>query len=64
LAGFAIAAAGWIVEEANPFERLLAAAAGIALMAPLHLWQGVGLGLLLATIVLHWSRLRLRAKTR
>jgi TRAP transporter 4TM/12TM fusion protein len=64
LAGFAIAAAGWIVEEANPLERLLAAAAGVALMAPLHLWQGVGLALLLATILLHWGRLRLRAKAR
>jgi TRAP-type uncharacterized transport system fused permease subunit len=64
LAGFAIAAAGWIVEEANPLERILAAAAGAALMAPFPIWQGVGIALLLATIGLHWGRLRFRAKAR
>jgi TRAP-type uncharacterized transport system fused permease subunit len=64
LAGFATAAAGWIVEEANPLERILAAAAGVALMAPFPLWQGAGLALLVVTIGLHWGRLRLRAKAR
>ena len=43
LAGFAIAAAGWIVIGATPLERLLAAVSGCALMAPHPDWQAGGI---------------------
>jgi TRAP transporter 4TM/12TM fusion protein len=62
LMGFALAASGWIIAAATPVERLLAAAAGCALMAPHTLWQLTGAGLLAAAIVLHWARLRFRPK--
>jgi len=61
LAGFAIAAAGWIVKAANPLERLVAAASGCALMAPYHTWQWIGIALLALAIGLHWARLRFTA---
>jgi TRAP-type uncharacterized transport system fused permease subunit len=60
LMGFALAASGWIIAAATPLERLLAAAAGCALMAPHTLWQLTGAGLLAAAIVLHWARVRFR----
>jgi len=62
LIGFALAASGWIVAAATPVERLLAAAAGCALMAPHPLWQLAGAGLLAAAIILHWARVRFRSK--
>jgi TRAP-type uncharacterized transport system fused permease subunit len=62
LAGFAMAAAGWILNAATPVERLLAAAAGCALMAPHPTWQWAGLALLAGAIALHWLRLRFRAR--
>jgi len=62
LVGFALAAAGWIIAGATPLERLLALAAGCALMAPHAAWQWTGLALLAATFILHWARLRFRTK--
>jgi TRAP-type uncharacterized transport system fused permease subunit len=62
LIGFALAAAGWIIAAATPVERLLAAAAGCALMAPYPLWQWAGAALLISAIILHWARLRFRPK--
>ncbi len=62
LVGFALAAAGWIIAAATPLERLLAAAAGCALMAPYPVWQWAGAALLVAVITIHWARLRIRSK--
>lgn len=62
LIGFALAAAGWIIAAATPVERLLAAAAGCALMAPYPLWQWTGAALLASAIILHWARLPFRPK--
>jgi TRAP-type uncharacterized transport system fused permease subunit len=56
LAGFAIAAAGWIAGRANLTERIIAALAGAALMAPYYVWQIAGTGALAALIIVHWLR--------
>ncbi|MBL8895195.1 MAG: TRAP transporter permease [Rhizobiales bacterium] len=62
LIGFALAAAGWIITAATPIERLLAAAAGCALMVPHPIWQWAGAILLAAVFAKHWARLRFRTK--
>src|SRR5262245_26857110 len=53
LAGFAIAAAGWIAGRANALERAMAAVGSAALMAPHYYWQMAGTGLILAVVAAH-----------
>jgi TRAP-type uncharacterized transport system fused permease subunit len=59
LAGFAIAAAGWIAGRANVVERTIAALGGAALMASHYYWQIAGTGLIAAVIATHLLRKRL-----
>jgi TRAP-type uncharacterized transport system fused permease subunit len=61
LAGFAIAAAGWITGRATTPERIAGALGGMALMTPHYLWQVAGAGLLAVTIIVHVLRRRMTA---
>lgn len=58
LAGFAIAAAGWITAPASAAERLLAAAGGAALMMQNPVWQAGGVLLIIAIVTIHVLRQR------
>jgi TRAP transporter 4TM/12TM fusion protein len=58
LAGFAIAAAGWIAGRANAAERAVAALGGAALMAPHYYWQIAGAGLIGAVVAVHLLKRR------
>jgi len=53
-----------LYEGADAALRLLAAAGGCALMAPHPAWQWAGIALLAGALILHWARLRFRAKPR
>jgi TRAP-type uncharacterized transport system fused permease subunit len=62
LAGFAIAAVGWIVQKTTVAERGFAILAGVALIAPHPYWQLVGVTLLAGTIGFNVFRQRFRAR--
>jgi TRAP-type uncharacterized transport system fused permease subunit len=58
LAGFSIAAAGWITGPAHPIERVAAAAGGAALMIADPRWQIGGAALIVAVVAVHLLRNR------
>src|SRR4029453_10040959 len=62
LAGFAIAAVGWIVQKTKMAERGLAIIAGVALIAPHPYWQLAGFMLLVGTIGFNIFRQKFRAR--
>lgn len=62
LAGFSIAAAGWIAGPAHALERLAAVAGAIMLMVTDLRWQAGGVLVIAATIAVHVLRYR-RTKT-
>jgi len=56
--GFAIAFGGWILQEANPVERVLGGVAGLCLLYA-NLWLDLtGFAILILVIGIHWLRVR------
>ena len=58
LAGFSIAAAGWIAGPAHPIERIAALAGGVALMIADPRWQIGGAIVIAAAVAVHLVRNR------
>jgi TRAP-type uncharacterized transport system fused permease subunit len=58
LAGFSIAAAGWIAGRAHALERMAAVAGAVALMVADYRWQIAGTAVIAAVVLVHLLRNR------